>query len=211
LNGGASPQDEFNRGVHAAERILQLERLTRRLRGAAPLKLLDFGCGEGHFLATSANFGFECHGVEFSSAREKTKRVEFYNDLEQLKEEMPSARFHAVVLFEVLEHLAEPLRILRELRPLLMSGGILILETPDCENVTSIDDRISYDLIGPLGHINAFTSKTLKTIAAKAAFEPIKTSVVQCSADPVRVYKREAKRFLRGLIRPTTRQFFRAV
>jgi 2-polyprenyl-3-methyl-5-hydroxy-6-metoxy-1,4-benzoquinol methylase len=211
LNSGSQFKNEFGRGVHAVERILQLEQLTRDLRGSEPVKVLDFGCGEGHFLATCASFGFECTGIEFSSAREATKRIEFYNSLDQLAHDAPGKTFHAVVLFEVLEHLAEPLGILQKLRPLMATGGILILETPNCETVQSISNRTDYHLIDPLGHINAFTPNTLKAIAMRAGFAPVKSSIAQCSADPLRIYKREAKRLLRPAVKATTQQFFKAV
>lgn len=64
-------QASFATGKHSVERILQVERLTRDLRGSDPVRVLDFGCGDGKFLATAANFGFEGVGVEFSAARKK--------------------------------------------------------------------------------------------------------------------------------------------
>jgi len=198
----------FEKGKHSVERILQLERLTRNLREDGPIRVLDFGCGDGKFLATCASLGFECVGVEFSAAREKTKAVDFFGDLEQVEREYGSGQFHAAVLFEVLEHLFDPLAILRSIRTFLVEGGILILETPNCPNVTGIHDINDYRLIDPLGHINAFTAQTQERIAIEAGFHRVTPSVVQCTADPARAYKREARRILQPFLRRNTQQYF---
>ena len=201
------PRD-FAVGVHAVERMLLIEKLTRDLRGSGPVRLLDFGCGEGAFLAICANSGFEAVGVEFSEAREADKWIDFYATLDQVAQHHEPESFHAVTLFEVLEHLPDPLAILRELAGFTRKGGILILETPDCEGVTDIRNRRDFDLIGPLGHINAFTAATQERIAREAGFQRISPGVAQCTADMPRVYKREARRLLQPFLKRTTRQYF---
>jgi SAM-dependent methyltransferase len=211
MQGERKAQDDFGKGIHSVERVLQIDRLTKQLRRHEPVKILDFGCGEGLFLAVCANFGFECYGVEFSSAREKTKRCEFFNNLEELAINAAPASFHSIVLFEVLEHLPNPLEVLQQLRPLLMTGGILILETPDCSNVRSINTAIDYRLIGPFGHINAFTPATLTQIAERSGFQRIKPGPVQCAAEPKRIFKREARRLLSPILPDSTQQYFMAV
>ena len=102
--------------------------------------------------------------------------------------------FHAITLFEVLEHLDEPATILKQLAERLMSGGILILETPDCKGVTGIKTRKDYELINPLDHINAFTHETLISIAERQGFRHIKKrGPAHVTAERIRVLKGEAK------------------
>lgn len=202
---------DFAKGTHAVERILQIERLTRGLRGADPVRILDFGCGEGRFLATCASFGFECMGVEFSAARQKTKVMDFFGSLDEVRSETEPGHFHAAVLFEVLEHLSEPLETLREIRSLVRQRGVLVLETPNCPDVTSIETVADYHLINPLGHINAFTPQTQERIAKEAGFQRIVPSTVQCTADPLRAYKRGLRRLLRPFLKRYTQQYFVAV
>ena len=200
----------FRIGIHATERMLLLEKLTRGIRGDDPVRVLDFGCGEGKFLSICATCGFECVGVEFSSARKKSKRVDFFPSLVKVAEEHPPGHFHAVVLFEVLEHLSRPLDVLRELRGFVKKGSVLILETPNCETVSGIQTENDYRLIHPLGHINAFTPSTQERIAKEAGFVRISPCAVQCTADMRRVYKREARRFLQPFSRRYTQQVFLA-
>jgi len=199
---------DFSNGEHAVERILQLERLTKSIRGSDPVRVLDFGCGDGQFLATCACFGFEGVGVEFSAAREKTKRIEFVNSLDQVCESHGEGHFHAATLFEVLEHLPEPLETLKQIRPLMKTDGVLVLETPNCPNVTDFATREDYLLIDPLGHINAFTPETQETMAKFAGFNLVKPSVVQLTASPKRALKREARRLLGPFLKRYTQQYF---
>lgn len=200
--------NDFEVGRHAIERMLLIEKLTRGIRGGGPVRLLDFGCGEGVFASICASCGFEAVGVEFSAAREEKKRIAFYPTLAEVAKDHAPGSFHAITLFEVLEHLPDPLSVLRELADFAAAGAVLILETPDCTGVTGIETRRDFDLIGPLGHINAFTAATQERIAREAGFRRIEPGVAQCTADMARVYKREARRVLQRFLRPTTRQYF---
>lgn len=207
-NSSAAFKREFEIGRHAIERMLLLEKLTRNIRADEPVRVLDFGCGKGEFLAICANCGFESVGVEVSAAREKKDQIEYFSSLEQVAEAYDLASFHAITLFEVLEHLNRPLDILRDLSRFAKKGAILILETPDCETVTDIQTERDFDLIGPLGHINAFTASSQERIAIEAGFTRISPGIAQCSADMARVYKREARRVLQPFLKRTTRQYF---
>lgn len=199
---------DFGVGKHAIERMLLLEKLTRDIRGEERVRLLDFGCGEGLFLSVCVSSGFEAVGVEFAAARDAKKRIDFYSSLDDVAERYSAASFDAVTLFEVLEHLARPLEVLRELSAFAKAGAVLILETPDCESVTDIRTRNDFDLIGPLGHINAFTAASQERIAKEAGFARITPPVVQCTADFGRAYKREARRVVQPFLKRTTRQVF---
>src|SRR5450759_3330967 len=152
--GKASASKKFDRARDYVEHILRIEKLTRSIRGDQPIRLLDFGCGFGDFVFTCKGFGFEAVGVDRAAPRIKGAVVKIYRSLNDLSGTEP---FHAITLFEVLEHLDEPATILKQLAERLMSGGLLIVETPDCEGVSGLKTRKDYDLIHPLEHINAFT------------------------------------------------------
>jgi SAM-dependent methyltransferase len=196
--------------IHDAEKrtkhVLQIELLTRGLRGNNAVRVLDFGCGYGDFLAMCAAYGFEAHGIDRSAARRDNARVLVHPELADLAGQPP---FHAVTLFEVLEHLDDPRSILEALRPHVMTGGILVLETPDCAGVSGISTRNDYQKINPLDHINGFTSETLQRIASETGFQPIARPVSQVTAEPMRVAKTEVKRVLNRFLSKSTQQYFR--
>jgi 2-polyprenyl-3-methyl-5-hydroxy-6-metoxy-1,4-benzoquinol methylase len=174
--------------------ILRIEKLTRPIRERGePLRLLDFGCGWGEFLFACNLFGIEGYGVDRAIPRMDHSVVEIFPSLDDLK---GRPCFHAITLFEVLEHLDDPAAVLRQLSGFLIPDGILVLETPDCYGVTGIRDHDDYLKVHPLEHVNAFTHETLKSIAERHGFVCISRGVANVTANRLQVIKTEAKHLL---------------
>jgi SAM-dependent methyltransferase len=199
-----TPLARFQGGKDRTKHVLALELLTRPLRGDAPVRVLDFGCGNGEFLSTCTLHGFEVLGVDRSAARRGNARVPVVSSLDQV-----DGLFHAVTLFEVLEHLDDPRSVIESLREHLVAGGILVLETPDTTGVIRIANRSDSDKIFPLDHINGFTPQTLLDFAVRLQFEPVHRPIAQVSCEFSRVLKTEARRILQPFLPRTTQQYFR--
>jgi 2-polyprenyl-3-methyl-5-hydroxy-6-metoxy-1,4-benzoquinol methylase len=183
--------------------VLCIEKLTRELRGSAPVRLLDFGCGYGEFLSMCGLYGFDAVGVDRSSA--KRDNNSYAKVFPEIADVAGMAPFHALTLFEVLEHLDDPHGLMLLLRDLVAPGGILVLETPDCSGVRAIGTREDYAKIHPLEHINGFTPKTLEGFAARLGFKRIARPIASVTSD----VKKMAKSLLHPLVAPTTRLYFR--
>jgi hypothetical protein len=194
--GETSVSKVFDRTRSSVEHILRIEKFTRSIRGHRPIRLLDFGCSFGDFVHICERFGFESVGVDCARPRMEGAVAKIYASLDDLNGVEP---FHVITLFQVLEHLDEPAIMLSRLAERLVSGGLLILETPDCKGVTGLKTRRDYDMIHPLEHINAFTHKTLISIAQRRGFHRIKRrGPVHVTAERSRVLKREVKHLLGG-------------
>ncbi|EKD93500.1 MAG: methyltransferase type 11, partial [uncultured bacterium] len=97
------------------------------------VKILDIGCGFGESLAFHKSRGCEVWGVEAD------KNVEFLREVygekikigEFRKENFPEAYFDFIALNQVIEHLKNPEKLLRDLKELLKPGGQLIVSTPN--------------------------------------------------------------------------------
>jgi SAM-dependent methyltransferase len=203
----SSHQARLERGVHFTRRALEIEKATRQLRTDEALRVLDFGCGDGEFVEQCRLYGFESIGVDRSTARSERSGGRILPSLEPLS----GQRFHAVTLFEVLEHLEEPRPVLEALAPFLVPGGLLILETPDASGVTDIKTFRDYQMIHPLDHINGFTPATLRAFAERLGFKAIAPPVSHVTVDMTRVLKTEAKRVLSSVAPPRTQQYFRKI
>jgi SAM-dependent methyltransferase len=202
----SGPQTIFERTAHFAQHVAQLEYLTRNLRGANRLKVLDFGCGNGRFIELCSAFGFDAFGVDRSAARRGSNRAHVFESLADVQDSV-----HVVTLFEVLEHLDEPRGLLESLAPLLVPGGILVLETPDCTGVDSIESLHDYAQIHPLEHINGFTPDTLREFAERVGFRAINMPISHFTCEPKRVIRQELKRVLPFAVRKRTQQYFAKV
>lgn len=186
---------------------LGLELLTRPLRGEQRLKVLDFGCGYGGFVAMCNLFGFDACGVDRSAAkRDNNHSNAIHAEIDDIAHLAP---FHALTLFQVLEHLNQPRELMQVLSGLLAQGGILILETPDCTGVEDIQSRTDFDKIHPLDHLNAFTPATLKSFAARLGFDVIARPATVVAAGATPIARRAIRSTLAPLQRPTTEFYFR--
>lgn len=202
--GADTPAARFEHERHWVRHVLQIENATRSIRDGA-IKLLDFGCGYGVFVGTCNQFGFEAVGVDRSAARAQGASGLIHASLAEVADRAP---FHAITLFEVLEHLDQPADVLSTLGKLLVPGGILVLETPDCAGVTGIVSRDDYLKIHPLDHINAFTNGTLNSIARRSGFTPCRVAPAYVTSDLVSVAKLAARSMLRK-DRASTQLYFR--
>jgi 2-polyprenyl-3-methyl-5-hydroxy-6-metoxy-1,4-benzoquinol methylase len=100
-------------------------------------RLLDVGCGDGHFLAFMRQRGWEVWGSEISEIACRYAVATLGMPVERilcgdfLTAPLPEASFDLVTLFDVLEHLDRPREVLRKCGRLLKPGGVLFLQVPN--------------------------------------------------------------------------------
>ena len=97
-----------------------------------PGRLLEVGCGPGHFLRTAAPY-FQVEGLDISNYA-----VGALDDLPQARikqadieeHSLPRGRYNVVAAFNLLEHLASPAKVVAELYQTLHPGGLLVGSVP---------------------------------------------------------------------------------
>jgi SAM-dependent methyltransferase len=99
-------------------------------------RVLDVGCGRGVILGPLADRGLEVHGVEVSAeaARGADVRAEIRIAPQLADAGYPDGFFDQVVIWHVLEHLADPRGVLEEVHRILAPGGRLIVAVPNFES-----------------------------------------------------------------------------
>ena len=121
-----------------------------------PDKILDVGAGDGKLLAALAERfpSAELHATDYTSQFMKFSGCELRIaniDLDPLP--YLDSTFDLVVITEVVEHLENYHRVLREIHRILSPGGMIVVTTP---NILSLKSRISFvktgfwNLFGPL-------------------------------------------------------------
>ena len=115
-----------------------LARANRRLheieRHTAVGRILDVGCGTGQFLGVAESRGWTPYGLDISSqACEELRRTRAYPVHCGVVEDgiYQPEFFDAITLWDVIEHLVDPLETLRVLQKSLKPGGVLAAHTPD--------------------------------------------------------------------------------
>ena len=95
--------------------------------------VLEVGCGPGLMLAAFKRHGWRVSGIERNEeAAETARRVPGVELVTTSIETLPAnARFDLIILFQVLEHIGEPVALLRECAERLQPGGNLIINVPN--------------------------------------------------------------------------------
>ncbi len=103
-------------------------------------RILDIGCGNARDIARIAELGGEVVGVDISAGMVAAARKELErmgkNDIalqvgDATNLDFPDASFDKVLCSEVIEHIPDTPRALREMRRILKPGGSLVLSTPN--------------------------------------------------------------------------------
>ncbi|MEE9392349.1 MAG: class I SAM-dependent methyltransferase [Planctomycetota bacterium] len=138
-------------------------------------KILEIGSAAGFFLHAMKERNYDVHGVEVSEYVTKFAREEFGIDsifngkLEDAPIEAKSC--DAVAMWDVIEHLADPIRELERIRGFLKPGGRLFIQTQD---VSAFFARLlgsKWQHFKQLEHVYHFSPVTLKQALERAGFE----------------------------------------
>ena len=139
-------------------------------------KILDIGCGLGLFLYLAKKRDWEASGIEiskFASNFAKTKlklNVINSDNLDCFQDNF----FDVIVVNHVLEHIENPLVILKQIKKKLNINGILFIGVPNIKGLFPRFQKENWPSLQPFAHIYQFTPKTLKLLLQKIGFEPIK-------------------------------------
>jgi 2-polyprenyl-3-methyl-5-hydroxy-6-metoxy-1,4-benzoquinol methylase len=137
-------------------------------------RLLDFGCGAGLFLRQMHNRGWQVAGLDFSEkvvqqVREKLKLPVLLGTLPH--PDLPPESFDLVTLWHSLEHVHQPLEVLREVNRLLVPGGKVLVAVPNIDSVPFRWFGSSWYGLDLPRHLTHFTPTTLRNILYRAGFQ----------------------------------------
>ena len=147
--------------------------------------LLDVGCGEGYALAFFRQEGWMVKGFDFSSAGVKSKNFACLDALvtgnifSVLETEIQAGKTYDVVwLQNVLEHVLDPLALLKSLRNLVSEGGVAVVTVPnDCSitqnELLSLGHVEQAFWVAPPEHLTYFDSLSLASISTEAGWEQL--------------------------------------
>lgn len=141
-----------------------------RLPASKSGRLLDFGCGDGRFMAQMARLGWTVAGVEPDSQAVRALKEQFGFDARSSLDDSPDwhGQFDVVTLNHVIEHVPDPLCTLRQCAALLAPAGTLIITTPNADSLGARLFGRFWRGLEPPRHLNVFTGASLRAVAADA-------------------------------------------
>jgi SAM-dependent methyltransferase len=108
--------------------------IARELRGGNDLEVLELGCGYRALQLVALGPRLKRGvGVDFALAPELATlaKLSFYEGaIEEVLPKLMSDKFDAVMLISVLEHLRDPLSILKSIPAILKPSGVLLINVP---------------------------------------------------------------------------------
>ncbi|WP_428419980.1 class I SAM-dependent methyltransferase [Methylibium sp.] len=148
------------------------------------VRILDIGCGFGETLGYHIARGCDAHGVE--ADRNILRVAERHGLNVQVGLFDPGryapASFDVVTLDQVIEHVSDPLGVLRGIHQVLKPGGTLILSTPNADGWGArVFGRRWIHWHAPY-HQQFFSRRSMREAAAKSGLELKQTKTVTQSA-----------------------------
>jgi 2-polyprenyl-3-methyl-5-hydroxy-6-metoxy-1,4-benzoquinol methylase len=138
---------------------------------------LDIGCSFGGFMQTAEEAGFNAYGVEVSKYSGDFVRKRFGKDRVYIgsceKVKLPENFFSIVTMIEVVEHLLDPEKAVRNIFQSLKKGGVFLVQTADMAGLQAVLAKDRYHYYLP-GHLSYFTRENLTLLLRKSGFREIR-------------------------------------
>lgn len=166
------------------------KRVNRRLLAMLPAgaRTLDVGCGFGAFVDFSCSLGFDAYGIDFNAGQIAAGRRAFgigdrliVGSIEDLAMH-PSTQgeFDMISMFEVIEHLEAPSRLIADVFGKLKPGGVPALSCPN-EDRWQPTGRVFVDY--PPHHLTRWRPQALRRFLEERGFEHVETKLDASFAD----------------------------
>ena len=153
---------------------------------AKPGMALEIGCGPGLMLEAMARKGWRVKGLERTEAVATFAREKFGLDVtsEDLNDLPAVPTYDLIILFNVLEHLSNPIALLKACSERLNQGGKIIINVP---NFKSTQARFSKELwlhLDPPRHLFHFSPESLQKLLSNIGMKGHSFSFVSLEHDP---------------------------
>lgn len=147
-------------------RLSRIELLRR------PGRLLDIGCSLGYFVEAAARRGWDACGVEISPYAAAEAREIGLDVRAGLLEDARFAdgSFDCVTMWDVLEHVSDPVGHMLEVRRILSPGGLVVIGTPDLGHLLCRTRRERWRHLKPGEHIFYFRRSSIRVLFDRAGF-----------------------------------------
>jgi 2-polyprenyl-3-methyl-5-hydroxy-6-metoxy-1,4-benzoquinol methylase len=164
-------------------------RLFRRLLRQVPgerLVVLDVGGGSGWMLSVARAVSprvAETHEVDIDeTARADAEAAGHVFHCARIEEFETQQRFDFILMLNLIEHVADPVAVLRRMGALLSPAGLLLIKTP---NTDSLDRRIfqhrNWGGFHCPRHWVLFTMEGLRGLATRCGLEPVAARYTQAA------------------------------
>ena len=160
--------------------------LVKRLPRKPPGRLLDVGCGTGAYLFEMERLGWDVTGVDRYATQFSHRAIHpAVRQADLLDAGLPGESFDVVTLWWVIEHLPDPLAVLREVRRVLKPSGAVVLATCGIDSWEARVFGSFWHHLLPPEHVCHFSPATLGRALSASGFTPGRVRHVPLTASVV--------------------------
>lgn len=168
------------------------ERLTLINKSLNKVRLLDVGCYTGLFLEVAKKYCKEVEGVESTKrvAENTSKRigVKVYSDIKAAK-----GLYDVITLFDVIEHIDEPVKFLENIMVNLKSKGVFIIFTPNWQSLGFGYLKEKSNQYCPTDHLQFFSKKTVDYLTNELGMDLVLYETKGMDMFDIWAYERDIK------------------
>jgi len=133
--------------------------------------ILDVGCGDGYQISYLIKHSSQIIGLDISPHKliEGKRRMRKADFICASSENLPFRPqvFNRVMCLELLEHLKDPLKTIREIDLVLKNGGIVIISVPYKERIVMMQCIHCGKLTPLYGHLHSFDEERVSSLLPK--------------------------------------------
>lgn len=139
-----------------------------------PGTVLDIGASTGTMLDIFKEHGYKTWGVEpstsagFAKKKGHTIVQSYFEDAE-----LPRGAFDVIIMNHTLEHVQNPLLVIKKAKILLRDGGLLLIDVPNIGSMRAAYLKERWPYILPEEHTYHFTQDTLQRLFKKAGLSVV--------------------------------------
>lgn len=159
-------------------------------------RLLEVGCGSGRMLKFMQQLGWQVEGIDVDpggveSAKSKGLPVTL-GDLEA--QQYPHDHCDAIIMSHLIEHVHDPLQLLRECHRILKPHARLVIVTPNSQSWGHRIFQNNWLALDPPRHLYIFAGKSLHKLADEAGFHGLELSTTSRGAKDLFMASRAIQR-----------------
>jgi 2-polyprenyl-3-methyl-5-hydroxy-6-metoxy-1,4-benzoquinol methylase len=162
---------EEERRASFRDALEEIERYLPERKGS----LLEIGSAVGLFLEEARDQGWEVTGIEpsrWASERARSRGLDVFTGTLESYQPNGNKTFDAVVLWDVLEHLPDPVAALRRIGRLVRPEGLVALTTVNIGGLGARLFRKRWPWLMRM-HLHYFTPQSLRALVKREGFEPL--------------------------------------
>ena len=142
---------------------------------SGPRSLQEIGCGSGVTLKLAWGRGWQAHAIEMSTDLARLALAAQPGAQVVIGDASDSGTWvgahDAVLALDVLEHVLDPEKLLRNIHDHLKPGGVVLLQTPNTRGLRHRLQGARWEMRDPRQHLHLFSPEGLRTALGRAGFQ----------------------------------------